>query len=209
MNLPARAQFIEAGVRLYPQLGYRKLSVRLLAAEAGLSPGMFHHLFASKDEFVAELLQSQYEHTFGRVDFLPDQDADVVQKLRHAIRLLAFCLRDNLAWVNRIFADSADGVNIEETFLRRRFDNYSGRLYALLSDCFPDTPFPELVKRMSYISASVVAPMFLGIRFSHMGMLPEDVRSHIFAVLDDDAIEERIRWTFSALFPNYSFQEKP
>lgn len=208
MTRSAHAQFIEAGVRLYPQLGYRKLSVRLLAAEAGLSPGMFHHLFASKDEFVAELLQSQYENTFGLVDFFSEKDADVVQKLRHAIRLLAFCLRDNLAWVNRIFADSADGVNIAETFLRRRFDNYSGRLYALLSDCFPDTPFPELVKRMSYISSSVVAPMFLGIRFNRMGMLPEEVRSHIFAVLDDAAIEERIRWTFSALFPNHCLQEK-
>ena len=41
-----RSQFIAAGFKLYPQHGYRKLSVRMLAAEAGLSAGMFHHLFA-------------------------------------------------------------------------------------------------------------------------------------------------------------------
>ncbi|MBP7301946.1 MAG: TetR family transcriptional regulator, partial [Brachymonas sp.] len=47
MSSSAREQFIEAGMHLYPQYGYRQLSVRLLAAETGLSSGMFHHLFAS------------------------------------------------------------------------------------------------------------------------------------------------------------------
>ena len=183
--------------------------MRLLAAETGLSSGMFHHLFASKADFVAELLESQNADTFGRLDFRTDENASAVAKLRHAMCLLAGGVRDNLAWINRIFADSADGVETADTFLRQQFDRYSAWLYQLLGECFPQMPLPDLVMRMSYLCSSVVAPMFLSIRLNNMGILLEEVSSHIPAVLSDEALEQRIDWTFAALFPDYSAQDKP
>lgn len=209
MNPTARSQFLAAGAKLYPQYGYRQLSVRLLAAETGLSSGMFHHLFASKADFVAELLENQNADTFGRLDFRTDENASAVTKLRHAVCLLAGSVRDNLAWINRIFADSADGVETADTFLRQQFDRYSAWLYQLLGECFPQMPLPDLVVRMSYLCSSVVAPMFLSIRLNNMGILLEEVSSHIPAVLSDEALEQRIDWTFAALFPDYSAQDKP
>ena len=209
MNPTARSQFLAAGAKLYPQYGYRQLSVRLLAAETGLSSGMFHHLFASKADFVAELLENQNADTFGRLDFRTDDHASAVAKLRHAVCLLAGSVRDNLAWINRIFADSADGVETADTFLRQQFDRYSAWLYQLLGECFPQMPLPDLVMRMSYLCSSVVAPMFLSIRLNNMGILLEEVSSHIPAVLTDEALEQRIDWTFAALFPDYSAQDKP
>ena len=209
MNPTARSQFLAAGAKLYPQYGYRQLSVRLLAAETGLSSGMFHHLFASKADFVAELLESQNADTFGRLDFRTDEHASAVAKLRHAVCLLAGSVRDNLAWINRIFADSADGVETADTFLRQQFDRYSAWLYQLLGECFPQMPLPDLVMRMSYLCSSVVAPMFLSIRLNNMGILLEEVSSHIPAVLTDEALEQRIDWTFAALFTDYSPQDKP
>ena len=209
MSSSAREQFIEAGMHLYPQYGYRQLSVRLLAAETGLSSGMFHHLFASKADFVAELLESQNADTFGRLDFRTDEHASAVAKLRHAVCLLAGGVRDNLAWINRIFADSADGVETADTFLRQQFDRYSAWLYQLLGECFPQMPLSDLVVRMSYLCSSVVAPMFLSIRLNNMGILLEEVSSHVPAVLSDEALEQRIDWTFAALFPDYSAQDKP
>ena len=209
MNPTARSQFLAAGAKLYPQYSYRQLSVRLLAAETGLSSGMFHHLFASKADFVAELLENQNADTFGRLDFRTDENASAVAKLRHAVCLLAGGVRDNLAWSNRIFADSADGVETADTFLRQQFDRYSAWLYQLLGECFPQMPLPDLVMRMSYLCSSVVAPMFLSIRLNNMGILLEEVSSHIPAVLSDEALEQRIDWTFAALFPDYSAQDKP
>ena len=209
MNPTARSQFLADGAKLYAQYGYRQLSVRLLAAETGLSSGMFHHLFASKADFVAELLESQNADTFGRLDFRTDEHASAVAKLRHAVCLLAGGVRDNLAWINRIFADSADGVETADTFLRQQFDRYSAWLYQLLGECFPQMPLPDLVMRMSYLCSSVVAPMFLSIRLNNMGILLEEVSSHIPAVLSDEALEQRIDWTFAALFPDYSAQDKP
>ncbi|ASK26628.1 hypothetical protein BG910_01715 [Neisseria chenwenguii] len=61
MTENTRTRFLEPGLRLYPQYGCQKLTVRLLAAETGLSLGMFHHHFASKDAFIGELLTLKYE----------------------------------------------------------------------------------------------------------------------------------------------------
>ncbi|MCS4533508.1 TetR/AcrR family transcriptional regulator [Neisseria montereyensis] len=199
MKTSARIQFIEAGLRLYPKYGYRKLSVRLLAAESGLSSGMFHHLFAGKDAFIAELWQQHYETTFGTIDFISDGHAPPSEQLRHAIRLLAHALRDNLDWVNRLFADSSDGIAAADIFLRRHATQYADRLYDLLGQCFPNMTFSDLVGRMSYILSSVITPMFLAVRFDNMGILPEKVRTSTPDLLTDEAIEQRITWTFSTL----------
>lgn len=90
MSSSAREQFIEAGMHLYPRYGYRQLSVRLLAAETGLSSGMFHHLFASKDDFVSELLKQKYSEGFNQLvlNVLPEQG--VQQNLRQVMVFIAF-----------------------------------------------------------------------------------------------------------------------
>ena len=84
----AREVFLAAGMRLYPELGYQHLSVRLLAAKAGLSPGMFHHLFANKEAFVAEVLQRKYDAAFAELQLQVRPGRSVRENLRDALRFL-------------------------------------------------------------------------------------------------------------------------
>lgn len=86
----ARGVFLAAGMRLYPSHGYQRLSVRLLAAEAGLSPGMFHHLFASKEAFVAEVLQRKYDAAFAVLQLQVRPGRGVRENLRDAMRFSLF-----------------------------------------------------------------------------------------------------------------------
>ena len=196
-----RSQFIAAGFKLYPQHGYRKLSVRMLATEAGLSAGMFHHLFADKDAFVGEVLQSHHERSFGLLDFDAAAKGDAVAQLRHAVWLLATCFRDNLARVHRAYADSADGVEVVNAFMRRNFEQTFERLQALLEACPRQNSPAEQVQRLSYLSGAVLAPMALGTRFDEMGVLPAAMSHHIGEIVSDAAIARRIDWAFAALFP--------
>ena len=196
-----RSQFIAAGFKLYPQHGYRKLSVRMLAAEAGLSAGMFHHLFADKDAFVGEVLQSHHERSFGLLNFDGAAKGDAVAQLRHAVWLLATCLRDNLAWVHRAYADSADGVEVVNIFMRRNFEQTFARLQTLLEACPGQNSPAEQVQRLSYLSGAVLAPMALGTRFDEMGVLPAAMSNQIDEIVSDAAIARRIDWAFAALFP--------
>ena len=56
---------LRSGRALYPALGCAGLSQRKLAEHAGISPGMFHYHFASKDAFLRALLQQLYEEMYG------------------------------------------------------------------------------------------------------------------------------------------------
>ena len=102
----ARELFLAAGMRLYPSHGYQRLSVRLLAAEAGLSPGMFHHLFASKEAFVAEVLQRKYDAAFAELQLQVRPGRSVRENLRDALRFLAFFARAHQDWIVRVFSDA-------------------------------------------------------------------------------------------------------
>ena len=202
----AYSQFIEAGMRLYPQYGYRKLSVRLLAAEAGVSSGMFHHLFADKDAFVEELLNKKREQIFGSGHFDFPVDMPPVERLRQMVWQLAINIRDNLAWLHRVFADGADQVTVVEKFMRAHFADSTGRFLALMDECRAGTQ-ADLLQRWSYLSGSIFAPMVIGARLNDMGVLPALLGSHVPEILSDAAIARRIDWTFTVLFPPVSQEE--
>ncbi len=56
---------LASGRELLPALGCAGLSVRAVAAHAGVAPGMFHYHFGSKREFLRTLLSGLYEEMFS------------------------------------------------------------------------------------------------------------------------------------------------
>lgn len=52
-----RVQIVEAFARVLADHGYAGATIAAVAAEAGLSPGLLHHYFASKDEMLEALLE--------------------------------------------------------------------------------------------------------------------------------------------------------
>ena len=82
LDFSSSQQFIRAAERLYPQLGYQKLSVRALAAQAQLSSGLFHHLFANKDDFMAQVFAQHFQRAFGWLAPEFAADAPPMERLR-------------------------------------------------------------------------------------------------------------------------------
>lgn len=200
MSEHTRLQFIDAGLRLYPKYGYHKLSVRLLATEAGLSPGMFHHLFDDKDAFINEVLEVQYAQTFGCLK-LDESEDDPCIRLRQNLRMMTLCMRDNLDWVRRAFADSGESVSVVAAFWQRHFSMQTEHLLALLTACGAASEAVQ-VHRLAYLSSSVVGPMVIGMRLHEMGVMPDALGAHIPDILSDEAIFRRIDWALAALFPD-------
>ena len=202
-----RSQFLAAGLRLYPQCGFAKLSVRMLAAESGLSPGMFHHVFASKDAFVAEILDLRYSETFGKVRFDFSKTVPPLVQLWQAVEQFARCLRDNLPWVHRIFADSADNIEVANAFLREHFGRVSTGFLSLLQ-AHDSSNMATQLQRLAYLNGSVFAPLILASRYENMGLFPAHMAGALPEIFTDAAIHERMQWSFSVLFPEGNWQEE-
>lgn len=202
---PTRSQLLHAGLRLYPQYGYNGLSVRLLATEAGVSPGMFHHLFTSKDAFVDEILQHKYDEAFTQLLVDIQTDKPIPQRLRQVLLRMGTFIRNNLEWIHRVFADSANGVAVINHFLK----NYATRHIALLLDLLAAGEVTGLVvpaapaQRLTYLVSSVIAPMLMSSRLQSSTLLPPLFAQQLPTdVLSDRAIAQRIDWTLSVLFPH-------
>ena len=203
MSESARIRFIAAGEKLYPELGYSKLSVRLLAAEAELSSGMFHHLFENKDVFMLEMLLHYNVTVFGRLDFsnIPDEP---FARLHYAAFAIAQSIRDNLLFIQRLFADSANNVAIINQFLKSEMEERTKTVIGLLEACaaVDDSVPATAVQRLSYLSSAVTAPMVLGTWFDSMGLLSDDLSRNVDALLTDEAISQRLDWAVCAMFPS-------
>ena len=193
---------IDAGLRLYPHTGYHRLSVRLLAGEAGLSPGMFHHLFDSKDDFVEQMLQRKYTLTHDGFLARVDGGAALPEQLWQTITLAAAALRENIDWVQRLVADSGEGVPVIKRFVASRVDDYQQRVLELLTECEArDLLVPaDPLQRLAYLMSSVLGPILIGNRLRQDGMLPAALAARFpDAVLSDEAIAQRLRWSLASL----------
>ena len=199
----AREVFLAAGMRLYPELGYQRLSVRLLATEAGLSPGMFHHLFASKEAFVAEVLQRKYDAAFAALQLQVRPGKGARENLRDALRFLAFFARAHLDWIVRVFAD-APTVDAIREFVSQ----YAGmRHVSLIIDLLARAERQGLltpaapVQRSAFLMGAILAPMLVGSRLQATGLLPEFLAAaFVPQVMEDAAIVQRIDWALGVLF---------
>ncbi len=199
----ARSDFLKAGMRLYPEYGYQKLSVRLLAAETGLSAGMFHHAFKNKAAFIDEILHNKYAQTFAQIRLDLPPRMPTIERLHQIVSQLAICLRDNLTWVQRVFADSADGIEVIERFLHAHFGRFSEAILALLTECRQEEQpdLSELIAYLAYLNGAVFSPIVLASYFQRMQLFPPSIAAKIPEIFENDAINKRIDWSFSVLFP--------
>ena len=203
MNPNTRQQFLDAGFRLYPQYGYRRLSVRLLAAEAGLSPGMFHHLFANKDAFVGELLQQQYGAAFSQLELTIRPDASVCDNLREVLRFAARLVRDRLPWIHRFLADSAEGVACVNDFIRQHGMCHVALMMDLLSEGMAQGLLPQtgVTRYLGFLMGSAIAPMVvISGRIADDLVLRQVADEFAGHMISNEAIDQRIDWALAALF---------
>ncbi len=143
-----RQQFIEAGKQLFGSIGYRKTTVRLLCAEAGLTDRYFYESFAS----IEALLVAVYE---GLIDDLEraillalagDADGDLEARIRAGVDALFRTAEDPLLsriiWIE-ILGVSPGAEAVYNVTLRR----FAELLFMLARSLLPAWPVSETVVR--------------------------------------------------------------
>lgn len=186
---------LEAGRTLYPLHGCAGLSVRMLAQQAGVNIGMFHYHFKNKDAFIQRLLQDWYENLFSQLELEVNQDLEVVQKLRHALLLIARLMRQHGAWFGRVWQDAGLGHQVALAFLQRNGSRHVQVLLGLLQQAMAEQKIPAMppVQAMTFLMGAVVAPMFMAPRVSQLGIAPAELQQILSAsVVSDQGIQQRL-----------------
>ena len=193
---------LASGAVLYPQLGCAGLSVRAVAAHAGVTPGMFHYHFESKEAFLRTLLQRFYEDLFSRLSVPAGQGGAPLDRLRAALLAFGSFVRLHAPELRRVLADAEAGEAVAQDFLRRNLPRHLKLLLGLLAEAEAAgqiAPQPALL-RLTFLMGAVMGPVLVAAMLKDGGVLPALVRRQVMPqVLSDAAIGQRIDLALRAL----------
>jgi AcrR family transcriptional regulator len=195
-------QLLEAGRALLPETGCAGLSVRQLAARAGVNLGMFHYHFRSKDNFLRTLLQGTYDEMFARLETSVRGDAPRRDSLRAALLVVAGFMRDNRRLMLRLIADAICGQAVAADFLRNNLPRHLGVLASLMREA---QQRGELIampggQMLGFVVGAVGLPIFASAMFETGSLPAQAVLNQVSVeVLPDAAIAQRIDLALAAL----------
>ncbi|MBP7531950.1 MAG: TetR/AcrR family transcriptional regulator [Ottowia sp.] len=193
---------LASGAALYPQLGCAGLSVRAVAAHAGVTPGLFHYHFDSKEAFLRAVLQHFYEDLFSQISAPVVQAGAPLDRLRAALAAFGAFMRTHAPALRRVLADAEAGEPVARDFLRRNAPRHLRLLLGLLAEAEHAgqiAPQPALL-RLTFLMGAVMGPVLVAALLKDGGVLPAMVRSQVGPqVLSDAAIARRIELALSAL----------
>ena len=200
LDISSSQQFILAAEKLYPQLGYPKLSVRILAEEAKLSSGLFHHLFANKDDFISQVFAQHFQQALGWLapEFAANQPP--IERLRQLYFQAALSLRDEVPWVTRMLIDSADNVAVAQKSMQDLVLHMFHLVRQIIAEIAPQMSDEHAINVISQLQTSILLPILAANTFSRIRVIPDEVRQPVLQQLTDDALAQRVDWMINALF---------
>jgi AcrR family transcriptional regulator len=193
---------LSSGRALYPRLGAAGLSVRALAEHAGVTAGMFHYHFESKDAFLRTVLQQIYEEVFAQLSVEATLPGAPLQRLRQALVVIGRFLRTHGAVIGRIWADAGQGDAVAREFMQANVPRHLGLLTALLDEAerAGDIAAMPPLQRLTFVMGAVAAPVLVAARIADLGVAPAPLRPLIEPqVLSDAAIAARADMAIAAL----------
>jgi AcrR family transcriptional regulator len=188
---------------LLPQTGCAGLSVRALAAHAGVSPGMFHYHFGSKERFLRTLLAGLYDEMFGALAQQVALPAAPLARLRAALRLLARFARAQRRLLARLWNDALAGEPVARDFFAHHAPRHVGVLLQLVQQAQRDgslRPHLQPLAVLAFLMGSIALPLIFVAGLVDAGFaLPGGAAAFEAQVSGDAAIDERIDLALAAL----------
>jgi AcrR family transcriptional regulator len=195
---------LKAGRKLRPETGISGLSLRKVAAEAGVNPGMFYFNFNTKKRFAQLVLQEIYEEFFKDFTVESGGDGSPRDRLFRAITALARFARDNRKLFVTIIHDVAEGEEDAVRFAENNIPRHLQVIAGLIRECqsqghIKEMPLPGAVAFLAGSVAMPVAAMGLIERASARKPFGMPLKQVQTLLMSDAAIEERAELALKAL----------
>jgi AcrR family transcriptional regulator len=194
---------LAAGRALLPELGCAGLSVRALAAQAGVAPGMFHYHFGSKERFLRTLLAALYEEMFGALSAQVALPAEPLERLRAALRLLARFARTHRRVIARLWSDALAGEPVARDFFAQHAQRHIGLMLQLVAQAQREGVLRAQtapLAAIAFLMGSIALPLIFFAGLVESGLPPPGGPAAFDAqVTSDAAIERRIDLALAVL----------
>ena len=95
-----KSKIIYAAVKLFPELGYEKTSMRRIAEEVGITKPALYYYYKNKDELFKSIVDFGNNFSIQRLTEICDKDLPIEQKLKELV-WIKFSFMDEMEEVRR------------------------------------------------------------------------------------------------------------
>jgi len=106
-----REKVLQAALKLFQERGVRKVSVKDIAARAGLAPATVYNHFGTKDALVRETLAYYLETTIGQFKKIIDADLSFTEKFERMLAIKMDAFTSDQSELFQLLASGGDEVN--------------------------------------------------------------------------------------------------
>lgn len=199
-----RRLLLDTGMQMAREGGLRRLTVRGLAARAGVNPGGFVYHFGNRDAFLAELIETWYQPLFESLQWHLDDGLPPLERLRAMVLQLMDFLIEHRAFVTHLLQDVAAGEPAALRFVRTVGSRHPLLLLQALGAAQAAGSLVEgpVLPQMMFLMASLGGPVILSEMVSGLeGIPPAWVDVGRGLALDRASIRLRLDWALKGLKP--------
>jgi AcrR family transcriptional regulator len=197
-------KLLDAGKAILAEQGFGGLSVRAVAARAGVNLGLLSYHFGGKEAFVQKVAQAVYEDFFADFSLEAAGERDPLRALRAAMLALARFIRDHRQMASGLIYDLASGNQAALRFARGNGPRHGRIIAALVKRCMGAGALKKrpLLRVMPFLMAGAVMPSLMAAPLLKAApQLPFGITRRLVEknLLEDDALAERVDLTLNAL----------
>lgn len=203
-----RQRLIKAGREILDEHGFSGLSVRAVAARAGVNLGLVSYHFGGKKAFAHQVALEFYEEFFRDFNLQVESESAPLPALRRGLLRLARFVRDRRGFIRGLVRDLSRDDPEAASFVQTNLPRHGVILAGLVKRCqaegsIVELPLPAVmavamsVVNVPSITAEPMAAMMA--KFSPHGFPGRKAVED--ALLTDEALEQRVDLALKALKP--------
>ncbi|MBV8047014.1 MAG: TetR/AcrR family transcriptional regulator [Paludibacterium sp.] len=184
------------------ETGLRGLTVRGLAARAGVNPGGFVYHFGSRDAFLSALIETWYQPLFAQLQWRQEQGVTPLARLRGMLLQLMGFMVEHRVFVAHLLQDVAAGETVVIAFVRSLEARHPLLLLRAIRAAQESGELcrADPLRQMLFLMATLGGPVLVAQMLAGMPGLPENwVRIEGELAVDRAAIEQRLDWALKGL----------
>jgi AcrR family transcriptional regulator len=193
---------LRSGLRLVRAKGLRALTVRAVAADAGVNLGTFVYHFGSREAFADELIERWYAPLWAQLQNTVDVQAVPLERFRQLVLRLCEWIAGNRAFVGHLLLDAAAREAAALRFLR----SLAARHPALILQAIGEAQHAgQLVRAdplhlMMFTMTATGVPILLAEGLGARRLVPAEMgRTMLSLALSPAHIEQRLAWVMAGI----------
>jgi AcrR family transcriptional regulator len=198
-----RRRLLQAGFARVERAGLRALTVRGVAADAGVNLGSFVYHFGTREAFVAEVIEQWYAPLMSRLQLTVDEAAPPLERLRALLAQLLDFLLAHAGFIGHVLLDAAAGEPLARRFVASLAGRHPQLVLRVIGEAQRDGALPARespLHLLMFLMGAIGAPVLVLGAAARSGLMPTALADRMVPLAcDAQTVQRRIDWALRGL----------